>query len=96
MRTWLKKQAMWQISLPAPRYVPRPWFDVGEPNEVHQADLLFLLYDRVGRKTYKYALTVVDVTSCFKEAEPLTSKTVTEVAMALEWIYRQGVGASVI
>ena len=51
-RKWLKKQAIWQIYLPAPRYIPRPKFDVSTPNEVHQADLLFLPHDRVGRKTY--------------------------------------------
>ena len=38
----LKKQAIWQIYLPAPRHIPRPKFDVAVPNEVHQADLLFL------------------------------------------------------
>ena len=39
---WLKKQAIWQIYLPALRRVPRPKFDVAVPNEIHQADLLFL------------------------------------------------------
>ena len=64
---------MWQIYLPAPSYIPRPTSDVFVPNEVHQADLLFLPHDRLprGRKTYKYALTVVDVASRYKEAEPL-------------------------
>ena len=56
------------------------------PNEGHQADLLFLPHDRVGRKTFSYALTVVDVASCYKEAEPLTSKTAAEVADALSRI----------
>ena len=60
------------------------------PNEVHQADLLFLPHDRVGRRTYKYALTVVDVASRYKEAEPLASKEATEVAAALEKIYKRG------
>ena len=84
-KSWLKKQAMWQIYLPAPRYIPRPTFDVFVPNEVHQADLLFLPHDRLsrGRKTYKYALTVVDVASRYKEAEPLTTKESAEVATAL-------------
>lgn len=41
-------------------------FDVPTPNEVHQADLLFLPHDRVGRLTFKYALTVVDVASRIK------------------------------
>ena len=87
---WLKKQAIWQIYLPAPRHIPRPKFDVRVPNEVHQADLIFLPHDRVGRRTYKYALTVVDVASRYKEAEPLTSKGAAEVADALSRIYRRG------
>lgn len=89
-RGWLKRQALWQIYLPAPRQIPRPKFDVAVPNEVHQADLLFLPHDRVGRRTYKYALTVVDVASRYKEAEPLASKEATEVAAALEKIYKRG------
>ena len=89
-KDWLKRQAIWQIYLPAPRHIPRPKFDVRVPNEVHQADLLFLPHDGVGRRTYKYALTVVDVASRFKEAEPLTSKTAAEVADALSRIYKRG------
>ena len=89
-KDWLQKQAIWQIYLPAPRSVPRPKFDVALPNEVHQADLLFLPHDRVGRRTYKYALTVVDVASRYKEAEPLASKEAAEVAGALEKIYKRG------
>ena len=89
-RAWLKKQAIWQIYLPAPRHVPRPRFDVDAPNEVHQADLLFLPHDRVGKHTYKYALTVVDVASRFKAAEPLATKEAKEVADALSPIYRRG------
>ena len=45
-KDWLKKQAIWQIYLPAPRRIPRPRFDVSTPNKVHQADLLFLPHDR--------------------------------------------------
>ena len=91
-KDWLKRQAIWQIYLPAPRRIPRPRFDVSTPNKVHQADLLFLPHDRLprGKKVYKYALTVVDVASRFKEAEPLTSKTAAEVADALSRIYKRG------
>ena len=88
-KSWLKKQAIWQIYLPAPKYIPRPTFDVRIPNEVHQADLLFLPHDRRGRKTYKYALTVVDVASRYKEAEPLTTKESAEVATAFSAIYKR-------
>ena len=61
---------------------------------MHQADLLFLPHDNLGRgrgqKTYKYALTVVDVASRFKEAEPLTSKNSTKVAKSFEKICKRG------
>ena len=88
-KDWLKKQAIWQIYLPAPRYIPRQKFDISKPNETHQADLLFLPHDKVRRKTYKYALTVVDVASRYKEAEPLSTKNSTEVANALQRIYKR-------
>ena len=89
VKQWLYKQAIWQIYLPAPRYVPRLKFDVATPNSVHQADLLFLPHDKIRRKTYKYALTVVDIASRYKEAEPLTSKDSGEVARAFQTIYRR-------
>ena len=82
---------MWQIYLPAPKKIIRPRFDVSAKDEVHQADLLFLPHDtvKVGRvnKTYRYALTLVDVGTRYKEAEPLTSKDSKEVAKAFEKIY---------
>ena len=89
VKQWLYKQAIWQIYLPAPRYVPRPKFDVAAPNSVHQADLLFLPHDKLRRKIYKYALTVVDIASRYKEAEPLSSKDSGEVARAFQSIYRR-------
>ncbi len=53
VHSWLKKEAIWQIYLPAPRSVPRPKFDVETPNDVHQADLLYLPHDRVAKRNYK-------------------------------------------
>ena len=80
-KLWLMKQAIWQIYLPVPKNIQRPTFDVELPNAVHQAILLFLPHDKLprGRKIFKYALTVVDVASRFKAAEPLTSKDSSEV-----------------
>ena len=91
-QNWLMKQALWQVYLPAPRYIPRPKFDVPVPNKVHQADLLYLPHDRPprSRKTFKCALTVADVASRYKEAEPLTTKEAKGVAAALERIYSRG------
>jgi len=51
--------------------------DFYQPSEAQkQGELLFLPHDKLprGRKVYKYALTVVDIASRYKEAEPLTSK----------------------
>ena len=75
----LKRQAIWQIYLPAPRRIPRPRFDVSMPNKVHQADLLFLPHDRLprGKKVYKYALTV----ACgWTSAPPMTTNFTAAVA----------------
>lgn len=39
--------------------VDMPHITVYHPDSVHQADLLFLPHDKVGKKIYKYALVVV-------------------------------------
>ena len=88
-KDWLERQAIWQIYLPPPKTVPRPHWNVDRPNEIHQADLLFLPHDRVGRKTYRYALVVIDVATRYKDAEALTSKESQEVAKAFERIYKR-------
>jgi len=60
---------------------------VERPNKIHQADLLFLPHDKVWRKTFEYALVVIDIASRYKDAEPLTSKSSDEVAKAFSNIY---------
>src|ERR1043165_1815858 len=64
--------------------------DDNRSNTVYQTDLLYLPHDKVGRKKFKYALTVVDVASRYKEAEPLVDKNASEVAAALSRIYKRG------
>lgn len=87
---WLSRQAVWQIYLPAPKKVIRPKFENNKPNDTHQMDLLFLPHDTIRRKKFKYALTVIDIASRYKDAEPLTTKNSTEVAGALNSIYSRG------
>ena len=87
---WLLKQPLYQIYLPAPRYIPRPnasmsLFD--KPNDIHQSDLLSLPHDKFKKKTYKYALNIMDVASRYKGSYQLTSKNAKEVAQAFQWIY---------
>jgi len=54
--------------------------------------LIFCIFYTIAstRRTYKFALTVVDVASRYKEAELLTDKGATEVAAALSRIYKRG------
>lgn len=82
-KKWLEKQALWQIYLPRPKYIPRWHWNIEKVNQIHQADLLFLPHD----KKYKYALVVVDVASRYTDAEPLKSKYASEVAAAFGKIY---------
>ena len=59
---WLLKQPLYQIYLPPPKYVPRPNASMSlfaEPNDIHQADILYLPHDKFKTKTYKYALNMV-------------------------------------
>ena len=87
---WLLKQPLYQIYLPAPKYIPRPNASMSlfaEPNDIHQSDLLSLPHDKFKKKTYKYASNIVDVASGYKRSYQLTSKYAKEVAQAFQWIY---------
>ena len=84
------KQPLYQIYLPAPKYIPRPNASMSlyaKPNDIHQADILYLPHDRKGKKTCKYALNIVDVASRYKGFYQLATKNSKEVAQAFQWIY---------
>ena len=66
---WLLKQPLHHIYLPAPKYIPRlnPSMSLfTKPNDIHQSDLLSSPNDKFKKKTYKYALNIVDVASRYK------------------------------
>ena len=57
------KQSLYQIYLPTPKYIPRHNASrslFAKPNDIHQADILYLPHDRYEKKVYKYALNIVD------------------------------------
>ena len=58
-----------------------------KPNDIHQADILYLPHDKFKKKTYKYALNVIDVASRYKGSHQLITKNAKEVAQAFQWIY---------
>ena len=86
-KKWLENQSIWQIYKSSPNYIPRPHYNIEIPNQIHQADLLFLPHDIVNRKIYKYALVVIDIASRYKDAEALTSKESKEVGEAFKKNY---------
>ena len=88
---WLLKQPLYQIYLPPPKYVPRPNASMSlyaAPNDIHQADILYLPHNKLKKKTYKYALNVIDVASRYKGSYQLTTKNSKEVAQAFQWMYK--------
>ena len=86
---WLLKQPLHQIYLPPPKYVPRSYASMSlfaKPNDIHQSDLLSLPHDKFKKKTYKYALNIVDVASRYKGSYQLTTKNGKEVAQASRYM----------
>ena len=90
IRSWLAKQALWQVHIPPPKEINHPHYDVTKPNEQHQFDLLYMPYNVFEGNTYKYILTGIDVASRYKVARPLKTKKSSEVAFVLEAIYKKG------
>ena len=84
------KQPLYKIYLLLPKYIPRPSASmslIAKPNDIHQADILYLPHDKFKKKTHKYALNIVDVASRYKGSYQLTTKNSKEVAQAFQWIY---------
>ena len=54
---------------------------------IHQADIVYLPHDKFKRKTYKYALNIVDVASRYKGSYQLSTKNAKVVSQAFQWIY---------
>ena len=90
IRSWLAKQAIWQVHMPTPKEINHPQYDVTKPNEQHQFDLLYMPHNLFEGNTYKYILTGVDVGSRYKVARPLRTMKASEVAFVLEAIYKKG------
>ncbi|GBC23337.2 hypothetical protein RIR_jg19979.t1 [Rhizophagus irregularis DAOM 181602=DAOM 197198] len=81
IKNWLNKQALYQIHKPRPKYISQVSFNnITVPMEVIQADLCYMPYNRIGNKTYKFALNCVDIATCTKWIYPLTRRDSASVA----------------
>ena len=63
IKSWLAKQALWQVHIPPPNETHHPHYDVTRLNEQHQSDLLYIPHSFFERSTYKYILTGIDIKS---------------------------------
>lgn len=90
VKTWLSRQALWQVFLPKPKHIDYAHFYVTKVNKIHQADLMYLPHDKVYQNTYKYVLNVVDIASGYKVSRPLRTKKASEVAELFKDIYKKG------
>jgi len=85
---WIKKQAIWQVYAPTPKYIPHVSFNnITVPNEVHMADICEVPPDKFGNNTFPYMLCIIDVASSFGWAILLTNKLSKKVAKAFILIY---------
>ena len=90
IKSWLGKQAPWQVHIPPPKEIHHPHYDVTKPNEQHQFDLLYMPHNLFEGNTYKYILTGIGVASRYKVTTALRTKKSSEVAFVLEAIYKKG------
>ena len=84
IKSWLAKQALWQIHIPPPKEINHPHYDVTKPNEQHEFDLLYMPHNLFEGNTYKYILTGIDIASRYRAARALKTKKSSEVAFMLE------------
>ena len=42
IKSWLAKQALWQVHIPPPKEIHHPHYDVTKPNEQYQFDLVHM------------------------------------------------------
>ena len=74
IKQWLSQQAFWEVHLPAPTLVDRPYYQVTTPNQMYQFDLLYMPSDTLYGNKYKYILAGTDVASRFKVMRLLRTK----------------------
>ena len=88
VQKWLNRQVAHIIHKPRPKYIPRPSYNnVRRPNALHFADVLYMPWDTIRGKTYKYALSIVDCASRYKWQVPLTEITAKHIAKAFKKVY---------
>lgn len=96
-RSFLKKQELnklFAIPKKEPTKLAAHFYNFEEDN-THQADILFLPHDKIGKKVYAYALIIVDMATGDTDGEPLefqegwNGPTSSDVSGAIVKIYKR-------
>ena len=90
IKSWLARQALWQVHTPLPREIHNPHYDATKPNEQHQFDLVHMPHNVFEGNTYRHLLAGIDVASRYGVAKPFTTKKSIEVVFMLKAIYKKG------
>ena len=90
IRSWLAKQALWQVHIAPPKEIHHPHYDVTKRNEQHILDLLYMSHNLFEGNPYKYIFTDPNVASRYKVTRPFGIKKSSKVAFVLEAIYKKG------
>ena len=72
IKSWLARQALWQVHAPTPKEIHHPYYNVRKPNEQHQFDLVHMPHNFFEGSMYMYLLKVVD--EILKSPRPLRPK----------------------
>ena len=86
----LAKQAFWQVHIPPPNEINHPHYDVTNPNEQHQFDLLYFPNNIFEGNKYKYISRDVHVALRYKVTRALRTKKWSESSFVLEATYKKG------
>ena len=54
VKSWLAKQALWQVHIRPPKEIHHPHYDVTKPNKQHQFDLLDMPHNLFETRTNTY------------------------------------------
>ena len=89
IKSWLAKQALWQVQIPPPKEINHPHYDVTKPNEQHQFDILYMPHNLFEGNMYKYTLRGTNVASSYKVARALKTEKSSKIAFVLKAFYEE-------
>lgn len=89
---WLTQQDAYTLHKPVRRLFPRLYYDVGNIDDVWEADLVDLRSLRSYNDNVAYLLMVIDVLSKYAWVEPLQDKTVHKVTLGFKRIFERSGG----